>query len=87
METMEELIAVTNEVKSITTNSWTWVGGKFNSTSGKYYWVGSGVDADEAAMYNSYPPTGRNDLNLVLKNPNPKLTASATIFASLCEEY
>ena len=87
METMEELIAVTNKVKSMTTSSWTWVGGKFNSTSGKYYWVGSGVDADVADMYNSYPPTGRNDRNLVLMNPNPKLMPSATIFASLCEEY
>ena len=86
METMEELLAVTDAVKDLTI-SWIWLGGKYNSTSGKYYWVGSGVDADVAAMHNSYPPTGRDDRNLVLMIPNPKLLPSASSFASLCEEY
>ena len=85
METLEEIIAVTEAV-TIIQNSWIWVGGKYNSTSGKYYWVGSGVDADVAAMYNSYPPTRRADYNLVLAQPNPKLYALKSSFKSLCEE-
>ena len=86
METMEEIIAVTEAVKN-TQTSWLWLGGKYNSTLGKYYWVGSGVAADVAAMYTSYPPTGRVDYNLVLGKPNPKLYALKSSFNSLCEEY
>ena len=47
---MEEMIAVHEAVKNIGT-SWFWLGGKYNSTSGMYYWVGSGVDADAEAMF------------------------------------
>ena len=87
METEEELISVTNEVNKIITSSSVWVGGKYNSTSGKYYWVGSGIDGDVASMYNSYPPVP--GCNLALIRPNPKLEASRSMisFASLCEEY
>ena len=87
METLEEIIAVTEAIKNAPQTSWFWVGGKYNSNSGKYYWVGSGVNADVAAMYTSYPPTGRADFNLALGTPNPKLYAVTSSFASLCEEY
>ena len=83
---MEELLAVTDAVKHVG-SSWLWLGGKYNSTSGKYYWVGSGVKADVAAMYDSYPPAGNAQHNLALQRPRPKLFVGATSFASLCEEY
>ena len=86
METMEEILAVTDAVKNERT-SWLWLGGKYNSTSGKYFWVGSGVDADVAAMYDSYPPAGNVQHNLALMRPRPKLFAGANSFSSLCEEY
>ena len=87
METLEEITAVTEAVKLNTQTSWLWVGGKYDNTSGKYYWVGSGVNADVAAMYDSYPPTGNDDHNLVLATPNQKLYALKSSFNSLCEEY
>ena len=88
METMEEIIAVHTAVKNIGT-AWFWLGGKYNNTSGKYYWVGSGVDADVAAMYETYPPTGRSDYNLVLRRPFGNIFAyqSGITFVTLCEEY
>ena len=88
METLQEMRAVHKEVKNIGT-SWFWLGGKYNSTSGRYYWVGSGVDADISAMFQYYPPRGRSDYNLVLRRPWNNINAYWNIiyFRSLCEEY
>ena len=87
METMEEITAVTEAVRNIGT-SWFWVGGKYNSTSGKYYWVGSGVDVDAALFFPRYPPRYNNiNNNLVLMRPRPKVIPLRSSFNSLCEEY
>ena len=82
------MIAVHEAVKNIGTASF-WLGGKYNSTSGKSYWIGSGVDADVAAMYLSYPPTGQTDYNLVLRRPWGNIFSywSIIAFRTLCEEY
>ena len=86
---MPEMIAVREAVKNIG-NSWFWLGGKYSSTLGKYYWIGSGVDADVAAMFQSYPPSGRSDYNLALRrSPFNNIDAheSTINFKALCEEY
>ena len=85
---MEEMIPVYEAVNNIAT-AWFWLGGKYNSTSGKYYWIGSGVDADVAAMFESYPPTGKSDYNLVMERGNRHINAYWSIisFNMICEEY
>ena len=88
MESMEEMIAVHEAVQNIGT-AWFWLGGKYNSTSEKYQWVGSGVDADVATMFQSYPPTGSSNYNLALRSSFNNIDAykSTINFQTLCEEY
>ena len=88
METIQEFRAVAEAVKDVGT-SWLWLGGIFNCTSSMYYWIGSGVDADIAAMYEEYPPTYDPYYHLVLRRPHPNINAyrSRIIFKALCEEY
>ena len=88
METIQEFRAVAEAVKDVGT-SWLWLGGSYNRTSGMYYWIGSGVDADIAAMYYNYPPTYNTDYYLVLRRPYPNINAYGSLvhFKALCEEY
>ena len=80
---MEEMIAVNKALSRIATVQF-WLGGKYNSTSGKYYWVGSGVDADLAASRNN----GRNyNLALFAGFNNIQSYQSRFTFPAVCEEY
>ena len=84
---MDEIIAVAPTVNHIG-SSWFWLGGKYNSTSGKFYWVGSGVDVDAAMFRHPYPTSYNNvSFNLVLLNPRPKVLPLQSGFNGLCEEY
>ena len=81
MESMEEMTAVLEALQDIGT-IYFWLGGKYNSSSGKYYWVGSREDADVTA-------TRRNNWNLVLNRSKKKIISCPSYFIvrSLCEEY
>ena len=85
METVEEFQAVRDSVSSDI-----WFGGIYNSTEGKYQWVGSEVNANVSQMYFSYPPTYDNDYRIMYNKASKKITAiskTVSVGASLCEEY
>ena len=57
---------MTAVLEAVDKTTWYWLGGKYNSTSGKYYWVGSGEDADMPAMFLYYTPPNLSNRNLAL---------------------
>ena len=84
---MAEMTAVLEHLDKTT---WYWLGGKYNSTSGKYYWVGSGEGADLPALFRSHTPSNLSNKNLVLIPKREEINAewlSSNRYYTLCEEY
>ena len=73
------MIAVTEDLEK---SSWYWLGGKYNSTSGKYYWVGSGDDADLESIL-SPTSTGLSNKYLVLMTKFEEIKSLAILWSLL----